>query len=1063
MEENIVYPHFLSSKPCGEDWFEGKSQDRLSEALAAHIINTDKDKRNQLPRIIGLEGGWGAGKSNVIYQLKEKLKEDYYFFEYDAWGHQEDLQRRSFLESLTSTLLTDKILEGKASIKIKGGGTKDGTWEEKLKLLLARKTETTTEKYPRLSIPIIVSALVILITPLFTFIASEIKLPQWLTALLPFVPIILALLLWFVGMRRNKEYRKLKNLFVLFSDKVENDICYETISEEEPSVCEFKGWMQSISDYIEKEGKRKLVVVYDNMDRLPSEKVKELWSSIYTFFSEGGFANIWAIIPYDRKHLACAFGEASDKQELNTYFINKTFPIIYRVTPPVMTDFKSIFARLYKEAFGTTESEYQEMVNRIFRLEKPNSTVRDMIIFINQLVELKSIWKTSIDIVSMAIFIIKKGCFEDDDPVKAILDKKYSDEILSKIIHNDESLQKTMPALFYGILPDDAEQIPITRYIEQSLKGENGEYNINNYCNYNHFTTVLNEVITNTDIPVDNLINGLFKLNKEFVKENSVIITPLWNLLAERKMKHTLDKQDISIEFKHLIECTSEEYKRRIVAFLYKQIVSFKDCNGIEYYHALSDLNDCAVNNGIELDIQQSEQEPKVFVDYVIAAKEDYVKYKMVANPQKLDKYFASMLPNDIIGHEALYYLANDETYKFDTLISKIEATIKDDTQGKVVNAQNFKSILDTYKIISKIDPLPVQLNQTQRNNIWNGTASKVNTAEFIEILLIQNLNGSNNGGSFDESQIKYAANTLHYYTNYGEALIHNLSWNLPILKQVLKYITEHKMDGKLDLSTLLPKFFEIRNNLQVTEECLLSQLGRWKINDEIINKGNIQTIIPNATFYQYSSANKNTMTNFINKVAVDALTSIAESTLYNQRAQLNNNYWWIVINNLIDTEYLKSLPDNLTDFGKRILDDIAGQKQTLPVSSLFQTIIDKMDKRKTFTHIKDIRDKYLIGQYNMTPVVFLYLHSWLEQQGDLIKEAKRVVHRIVEPVVDNAECLNVILSNNELYSEIVNIAEDDAYALKDKIRKKVKANPDERLVIFATKIGLEDGTEQMS
>ena len=59
---------------------------------------------------------------------------------------------------------------------------------------------------------------------------------------------------------------------------------YETLSEDEPTVYEFKTWMQDISDVIKEKGQRKLVLVFDNMDRLPAEKVKELWSSIHTFF-----------------------------------------------------------------------------------------------------------------------------------------------------------------------------------------------------------------------------------------------------------------------------------------------------------------------------------------------------------------------------------------------------------------------------------------------------------------------------------------------------------------------------------------------------------------------------------------------------------------------------------------------------------------------------------------------------------------------------------------------------------------------------------------------------------
>lgn len=92
---------FLSNKPLGEDLFDGQSQDKVAMALMQHIQDVDSiaepkdedEEEKALPRIIGIEGKWGSGKSNTLLQLKKKLGKDYYFFTYDAWGNQEDLQR----------------------------------------------------------------------------------------------------------------------------------------------------------------------------------------------------------------------------------------------------------------------------------------------------------------------------------------------------------------------------------------------------------------------------------------------------------------------------------------------------------------------------------------------------------------------------------------------------------------------------------------------------------------------------------------------------------------------------------------------------------------------------------------------------------------------------------------------------------------------------------------------------------------------------------------------------------------------------------------------------------
>lgn len=71
---NNNYPQFISNLPCGEDYTEGKSQERLAVAIAEHITSADSKNEAQLPRIVGLKGEWGTGKSNVIKILDKPNK-----------------------------------------------------------------------------------------------------------------------------------------------------------------------------------------------------------------------------------------------------------------------------------------------------------------------------------------------------------------------------------------------------------------------------------------------------------------------------------------------------------------------------------------------------------------------------------------------------------------------------------------------------------------------------------------------------------------------------------------------------------------------------------------------------------------------------------------------------------------------------------------------------------------------------------------------------------------------------------------------------------------------------
>lgn len=74
--------HYISNTPEGKDFFEGKSQH-----IVAHAIYDTINSCTMLPHIMGLEGDWGSGKSNVIKQLSaiDNFDKKYYLFTYDAW------------------------------------------------------------------------------------------------------------------------------------------------------------------------------------------------------------------------------------------------------------------------------------------------------------------------------------------------------------------------------------------------------------------------------------------------------------------------------------------------------------------------------------------------------------------------------------------------------------------------------------------------------------------------------------------------------------------------------------------------------------------------------------------------------------------------------------------------------------------------------------------------------------------------------------------------------------------------------------------------------------------
>jgi hypothetical protein len=200
--------------------------------------------------------------------------------------------------------------------------------------------------------------------------------------------------------------------------------------------------------------------------------------------------------------------------------------------------------------------------------------------------------------------------------------------------------------------------------------------------------------------------------------------------------------------------------------------------------------------------------------------------------------------------------------------------------------------------------------------------------------------------------------------------------------------------------------------------------------------------------------------TDFINRVAANALSDVPLNDLYNQRQNMED-YWYQVMNFLLGTVYMKTLPDNLTELVKGIIDDIAKGAQDIPIKDdIFMRLIENVDKRKLSGVITDIRNKFINSTYTINPKIFIFMCEFFKRKGKLLEHASDVVHRIIEPVIDDPSCLEVITSDG-LYSDIIIAAKDEATSLKGKVMSKLQGNSNTSFIEFARRIGVTLSNEQ--
>lgn len=373
--------------------------------------------------VIGLEGSWGSGKSQVI-SILQKLIEDqglskkYKFITYDVWSAQEDLTRSSFLDSVLNDVKRDESHFHTEQLN------KD------YKELHSTKTIRSIQSFPLVRL----CFASILLIPLMIFIVNSIELAWGYNekAILTYdqlkggLSLFFSLLASFLFVQAYREERKsvsadslfdnmggwekfqviIGRLFYIYKAKDVQNTDYETVLKDEPSISRFQNFFDHIHNNLKEDSV--LVIVFDNMDRLSdSHKLMSTWSLLHTFFAEKQYkGKVWALVPYDKMQLANLMngddltisqmenGSEPMKRDIidrTTEFINKTFFTTFRIPEPIMGSWKNFLSDKLDQAFSPhLDDEDKNYVTLIFSRSMARNTIRprDIIAYVNRLISI---------------------------------------------------------------------------------------------------------------------------------------------------------------------------------------------------------------------------------------------------------------------------------------------------------------------------------------------------------------------------------------------------------------------------------------------------------------------------------------------------------------------------------------------------------------------------------------------------------------------------------------------------------------------------------------------------
>ncbi|MBQ0090240.1 MAG: hypothetical protein KBT27_13020 [Prevotellaceae bacterium] len=1069
----MKYPHYISNAPKGIDLFQGKSQERLKCAIAQHILLTDAEKNAGIARIIGVEGKWGSGKSNVISMLKDSAElSSYYLFTYDAWGNQEDLQRRSILEMLTRELIDRKILTGKTKMLFfdpKDGSEpkeKDCSWEEKLSALLSRKSYTRDITVPSLQTSTKWFLLMIVITGLLIPILDIICQDSWnwywqlAIAFSAFFPLLVFALWMFCTKQSWKE------MFAMYETGSRNDTTSYVISEEEPSVSEFKNWMHDISNSI---GEKRLILVFDNMDRLASDKVHQLWSSIHTFFADvdKSYNNIWCIIPYDEEHLAEAFWEEDDDKRnigLLKNFLDKTFPVSFRIPEPVVSDYKDIVNVLLDEAFSDTISkDSKDKVNRCYRVIQPKPNVREIISFINRLVSLKQIWGSAISHLSMAVYVLQEdnilntpttSVIDQDGIIKSIrtttetyvIERNYEKsfgKLLS--VEDQDKLQKDIAALVYGISPDDAYQIMIKRALENCFILEDNTDDITRYTSDIHFASILDEVVTDIDlVHYERMVKKLSILDKNSLSQNvKLTLTNLWDRIALRYERTQLFDKEYGDADGIILLHANDELRISCAKAYYKRLVRNKESKGDFVYLQLEKLfsEPFAKDWNIETICEPHSLSPDNFMLYVNESGKNFEKYPISVKNSELNEFLVSKVGKDFPYYPELEILCSYSNFDFSLIKDKVISMLSEEK----ASAQEADVLIHIQRVLLGRFA-NTSLSETYISKLWSEVQGKPSEAYYPEIYSLKAAS-SVEQLSHDETHINYIKEKLLFYKSTADILqLACQHSNIYYLMNVCKaMITEFIHDDNPKYDEFLKNWQLIVDTTSVSRKNIIEFAQSWGYNSipESVQLESIKTIFTDTAWI---SELIETCTSLADKLLKKATSELTERPAAEFANGMNhsNTYWDKMLKLLINTSYIsESNLGSLSALTATLLDNIARTGRT--EDETWCRLIEKTPYKLISTEVSSIRNNILneVANYKMTPSKFVQLHNWLEYSG--INEDSHCTdsaNQILAKVINDSSCQEIIMLNKKYYQPIISRTRESASNLHAAIKDIENSNP---------------------
>lgn len=446
--------------------------------------------------VVGLEGEWGSGKSTVVQLMREQLDQlspDTRVVVFDAWAHQGDPLRRTFLETIIADLKRagwlDPSAASRASRELSGTSS-----------VVTTKTSSSLSAEGKLAAA--ATVLIALGAALFANHFSHLhRLFLAIGGVLLVAPLILVLGMWiarraaghFLRRKRRPIWQTLAELnpSSFFARDQRTETTTEGVQQGEPTSVEFEDIFSRVLGEALVEP-RSLVVVLDNLDRVDHEDARHVLATMQTIMAPGSAhgewgSRLWILIPYDAAGLESLWapGDASEvvpvpRLTVASAFLDKLFQVRFSSPPLVLSDWRDYTLRLLGTALPDEDASTLQSILRLRGLypgavpegavavEPP--TPRQLKQFVNQIGALR-LQRDDVPLVHVAYYVLLRR--DSLDLPRALLDGTVPHGKLAHLFQ--ASVLEDVAALHFGTGHLLAQQLLLGPALEQAFSTNDHE------------------------------------------------------------------------------------------------------------------------------------------------------------------------------------------------------------------------------------------------------------------------------------------------------------------------------------------------------------------------------------------------------------------------------------------------------------------------------------------------------------------------------------------------------------------------------------------------------------